>query len=157
MYTEYADSEDRSYGEYDVVFLNKDGKKLVRHFASPYIASKFVRKIRRNRKCQLISYPSLQEKIMAVVRKEQIIREISIEEFLQINQTEEIIEAFLRKITKNLADGNSVVLTGFGKFETYEMQERRSNLNGKEIIIPKRIYPKFTPGSALKREVVKEL
>ena len=59
MVTEYADN--RSHvGAYDVVFLNKDGKKLVRHCASPYIASEFVRKVRRSKKgLSLVSYPIL--------------------------------------------------------------------------------------------------
>lgn len=49
---------DSVHGENDVVFLeNKSGKRLVRQFDSPYIAEKFVNKVRRSRKLTLISYP----------------------------------------------------------------------------------------------------
>ena len=91
------------------------------------------------------------------VNKDQLVREISIEEFLPLNQTEELVDAIFDKITRNLANGNEVCITGFGKFEAVERASRKGNLNGEETEIPARIYPKFTPGAALKRAVIKEV
>lgn len=45
-------------GCFDVVFIARDsGRKLVKSFESPYLARKFVEKVRRSKKCTLVSYP----------------------------------------------------------------------------------------------------
>lgn len=50
--------ETPSIGEFDVVFLNEAGIKLVRQFTSPFLANKFIRKVRKSKKCTLVSYPT---------------------------------------------------------------------------------------------------
>ena len=47
-------------GEFDVVFIvKKTGVKLVEEFTSPYLAKKFINKVRRSKDCELISYPNV--------------------------------------------------------------------------------------------------
>lgn len=53
---EYYDRVDY-VGEFDVVFLNQKGVKLVKRFSSPYHARNFVNRARRGRKITLVSYP----------------------------------------------------------------------------------------------------
>ena len=43
-------------GFYKVCFINEKGIRLVRGFDSPYEARKFVQKIRKSRRCTLVSY-----------------------------------------------------------------------------------------------------
>lgn len=53
----YFDDE-RALGCFDVVFIVREsGVKLVKEFSSPYLASKFVNRMRRSKKCILVSYP----------------------------------------------------------------------------------------------------
>ena len=51
--------EDVPYvGINDVVFIaNDSGRKLVRQFNSPYQARAFVNKLKRSKRCTLVSYP----------------------------------------------------------------------------------------------------
>ena len=55
--TKYFEDVD-SLGCFDVVFISREsGRKLVRQFNSPVFAKQFVRKVKRSKKCDLISYP----------------------------------------------------------------------------------------------------
>ena len=59
METKYIE-EVPNVGAFDVVFISKDsGRKLVRNFDSPYLAKKFVDKLRYSKRCILVSYPEL--------------------------------------------------------------------------------------------------
>lgn len=52
----YADEVSRFY--YEVTYIvNATGTKLKRSFDSPYLAWKFVNKLRHSKKCTLVSYP----------------------------------------------------------------------------------------------------
>lgn len=43
---------------YNVTFIVKSsGEKVTRGFASPYLAQKFINKLKYSKKCSLISYP----------------------------------------------------------------------------------------------------
>lgn len=46
-----------SYSQYPVVFQNEKGVRLTREFDSPYLAARFVNKLRHSKRCTLISYP----------------------------------------------------------------------------------------------------
>jgi DNA-binding protein HU-beta len=61
-------------------------------------------------------------------------------------------EAFIAIITDSLAEGEEVVLVGFGTFAVSKRSARkgRNPQNGKEINIPARTVPKFKAGKALK-------
>lgn len=55
--THYADADVYGAGYYEVKFLNAEGVALVRYFDSPYLARKFINKVKRSKKLTLISYP----------------------------------------------------------------------------------------------------
>lgn len=42
---------------YKVVFLNEKGIRITKEFQSPYLAEKFVNKIKHSKRCRLISAP----------------------------------------------------------------------------------------------------
>lgn len=54
METKYEN--EKTTGSHLVVFINKDGTRLVRAFDSPYFAEDFIRKLKRSKKCTFISY-----------------------------------------------------------------------------------------------------
>lgn len=57
MKARYVDEPIKSGFHYTVTFLNKDRVQLARDFCSPYLAQKFVDKLRHSKTCTLISYP----------------------------------------------------------------------------------------------------
>ena len=61
----------------------------------------------------------------------------------------------LDEITKSLAKGKSVVLTGFGTFSAVRRKARtgRNPQTGATIKIPARTVPKFKAGKKLKKAV----
>lgn len=50
---EYVD-ETTIFGSNDVVFVNKKGVKLIKHFNSPFLAKKFVRKCEKGKSVRVI-------------------------------------------------------------------------------------------------------
>lgn len=68
---------------------------------------------------------------------------------------EAAINSILRAIIKELKKGNKVTLIGFGTFSVAKRAARkgRNPQTGKEIKIPARKIPKFTPGKGLKTAV----
>lgn len=45
-------------GYYKVTYIvNESGVKVVKGFDSPYLAKKLVNKLKRSKKCTLVSYP----------------------------------------------------------------------------------------------------
>ena len=65
------------------------------------------------------------------------------------------IESFVDCVTKALSEGDSVSIIGFGKFEAVKREARtgRNPATGKEMSIPAKRVPKFTPGKNLKEAV----
>ena len=56
--TSYADAADDGFGFYKVTFReNGTGRLLRRSFDSEYFCRQFVEKLKRSRKCTLLSYP----------------------------------------------------------------------------------------------------
>lgn len=66
-----------------------------------------------------------------------------------------ILDAFIETVREALEKGDKVILTGFGNFFVYERKERkgRNPKTGKEIKIPAKKIPKFTPGKMLRESV----
>lgn len=64
-------------------------------------------------------------------------------------------DALLESITETLAEGGSVMLTGFGNFSVNERAERmgRNPQTGEEVQIAAAKVPKFSAGSKLKAAV----
>lgn len=67
----------------------------------------------------------------------------------------EAVNALFDTIVARVAKGNRVTVVGFGTFLARERQARagRSPTNGKEIRIPAKTCPAFTPGQAFKDAV----
>jgi len=65
------------------------------------------------------------------------------------------VSCVLEAIKKGLKKGHAVTLVGFGTFSVGKRKARvgRNPQTGKEIKIPARKVPKFTPGKALKAAV----
>jgi DNA-binding protein HU-beta len=63
----------------------------------------------------------------------------------------EAVDAVLDTITRALANGEPVSVTGFGRFETVEQAERlaRNPQTGKAVHIAARTRPRFRPGQNL--------
>lgn len=66
--------------------------------------------------------------------------------------TEEVIDEMLEVMSKTLATGEKVVLSGFGTFEIRQRVARtgRNPRNGENIAIPKQKTPAFKTGKVLK-------
>ncbi|MBS0336883.1 MAG: HU family DNA-binding protein [Proteobacteria bacterium] len=67
----------------------------------------------------------------------------------------EAVNALFDTVVAGVAKGNRVTVVGFGTFLARKRQARtgRSPANGKEIRIPARNCPAFTPGQAFKDAV----
>ncbi len=65
------------------------------------------------------------------------------------------LEALFAGITESLANGQKATFVGFGTFSVSARKEKkgRNPKTGKEITIPSRVVPKFTPGAELKSAV----
>ena len=66
-----------------------------------------------------------------------------------------VVNAVFDVITDTLADGDSVIITGFGKFEPVTTKARtgRNPKTGEPVEIPARTTVKFRPGKSLKDQV----
>ena len=67
----------------------------------------------------------------------------------------EAVNALFDTVVSGVARGNRVTVVGFGTFlaRTRKARSGRSPANGKEIKIPARTCPAFTPGQAFKDAV----
>lgn len=70
-------------------------------------------------------------------------------------QVSMILTKVLDTITRELANGERVVLTGFGTFEVKERGERevKNPRTGEPVIVPAHKAPIFRPGTVLKEAV----
>ncbi len=70
-------------------------------------------------------------------------------------EAQEAVDAVFAAITKSLGEGDPVTLIGFGTFKVANRAARkgRNPKTGKEINIPAKTVPRFTPGKALKDAV----
>lgn len=69
--------------------------------------------------------------------------------------TSEVISSFLEEVSKSLAKGEKVILSGFGTFKLTNVKPKKGRIikTGQEIIIPAHRSARFTVGKALKRAV----
>ena len=67
----------------------------------------------------------------------------------------EAINTFLAEITKGLAKGEKVVLSGFGTFKVIKVKPKKGRIiaTGKEVNIPAHRSAKFVASKTLKRTV----
>ncbi len=87
--------------------------------------------------------------------KKEIINKVADEAGLTKKQAAAAVESFLGAVKGSLAKGDSVLLTGFGKFEV-RTRESREGINPRtleKITLPQSKYPAFKAGKALKAAV----
>ncbi len=87
--------------------------------------------------------------------KKEIITKVAEDAGLTKKQATVAVDAFLGAIEESLTNGDSVLLTGFGKFEV-RTRESREGINPRtkeKITLPKSNYPAFKAGKALKSAV----
>lgn len=72
-------------------------------------------------------------------------------------QTSEMLETTISIINKNLEDGNSINIQGFGQFETKKKGERISvnPVSKQRFLIPPKISLTFRPGQTIKDNLKK--
>lgn len=66
-----------------------------------------------------------------------------------------MLDAFIETVSQQMADGDKVVLVGFGTFQTgtRAAREGRNPRTGETIKIAATVVPKFSPGQGLKTKV----
>jgi DNA-binding protein HU-beta len=89
------------------------------------------------------------------VKKKDLVDKVAESAELSKKSAEDAVNAVLEAVSKELAQGGTVVLTGFGTFSTKKRGERegRNPKTGEPIQIPSAIVPKFTAGKTLKDAV----
>jgi integration host factor subunit alpha len=67
----------------------------------------------------------------------------------------QVIETLLKTTTQSLADGEDVLLSGFGKFSVKDKRERRGRnpSTGDDLILDARRVLTFKPSSVLSKKV----
>ena len=92
---------------------------------------------------------------MATMLKRDLVEEVAKSAKITKKEAADAIDAVFESITKALKGGDSVLLTGFGKFEVRH-RGSRPGINPKtleSIKIPARTVPVFRAGKALKASV----
>lgn len=94
---------------------------------------------------------------MARVTKKEIIELVGRKAHLPKGAVEEVINLFLDEIGRILAKGDKVILSGFGKFYTKNMNKKTVQipLTEKTVTINAHRTAKFTSGGKLRRQVMK--
>lgn len=92
---------------------------------------------------------------MAIVNKDELARGVAARSGLEVGQAKAAVDATLEEISGQIADGNEVRLTGFGKFSTSRREARqgRNPQTGETLQIAAKTVPKFSAGAELKKAV----
>lgn len=87
------------------------------------------------------------------MRKEDIVVVVSRATGISQRNAKNVIDEFLKTITKALSSGEKVTLAGFGVFEgkKYAPRTGRNPHTDEEVPIPERYVPSFRPGNRLKK------
>lgn len=74
---------------------------------------------------------------------------------LPFSRAERIVNAFLEEVSRALANGERVTVTGFGTFEVRKRKARLGRVprTGQRVQVPEHLTPAFMAGLALKRIV----
>jgi len=92
---------------------------------------------------------------MATMLKKDLVEEVSKSAKITKKEAADAVDAVFEAITKALTAGDSVLLTGFGKFEVRH-RDSRPGINPKtleSIQIPARTVPVFKAGKSLRESV----
>lgn len=92
---------------------------------------------------------------MAVVGKDELVRDVAERSGLGVGEAKRAIEATLQAIEEQMGEGNEVRLTGFGKFSVSERAARmgRNPRTGESMQIAAKSVPRFSAGAELKKAV----
>lgn len=84
--------------------------------------------------------------------KQALVDKLAEKEGITKKAADETVTLFFDSIIDSLAEGKTVQLTGFGKFETYVRAARkgRNPQTGEEIDIPAKRVPRYKSGKAVK-------
>ncbi|EAZ91621.1 Histone-like DNA-binding protein [Crocosphaera chwakensis CCY0110] len=93
------------------------------------------------------------------MNKEELVNMISAKTRLTKKETSHILDALTDTIMETVADGDKVVLVGFGTFEPRDRKERKgmNPQTGQPITIPATTVPAFSAGKLFKEKVVESL
>lgn len=92
---------------------------------------------------------------MSVITKDELAKLVAERAGLETGQAKSALEATIAEITAQLAAGNEVKFTGFGKFSTAARpaREGRNPRTGESMQIAAKTAAKFSPGAELKKAV----
>jgi DNA-binding protein HU-beta len=92
---------------------------------------------------------------MAIVNKDELARGVAERSGLEVWQAKAAVDATLVEIERQMAAGNEVRLTGFGKFSASQRaaREGRNPQTGESMQIAAKTVPKFSAGAELKKAV----
>jgi DNA-binding protein HU-beta len=92
---------------------------------------------------------------MALVGKDDLVREVAEKSGLGVGEAKRALDATLDAIGAQMAAGNEVRLTGFGKFSVSHREARtgRNPQTGESMQIAAKNVPKFSAGAELKKAV----
>ena len=92
-----------------------------------------------------------------VVSKTDLVDQIAGKLKLPKTTTSGVVNTMIEVISKEVAKGNKVQLTGFGTFSSIKRAKRtgRNPQTGKPMTIPAKKTPKFSAGKTLKDAVAK--
>jgi DNA-binding protein HU-beta len=96
-----------------------------------------------------------EEYSMAILNKNDLANEVSVESGLDSGQAKLAIEKLFELVIRHLARGDEVNIAGFGKFTVTERAARpgRNPQTGEAIAIPASQAPKFSAAGAFKTAV----
>lgn len=92
---------------------------------------------------------------MALVGKDELVRDVAERSGLGVAEAKGAVDATLKAIEAQLATGNEVRLTGFGKFSVSHREARqgRNPQTGETMQIAAKTVPRFSAGAELKKAV----
>lgn len=90
---------------------------------------------------------------MSIRTKDELAQQVAARTGLDMGKAKLAVEATIEEITAQLATGNEVKLTGFGKFSPVARSARqgRNPQTGETIQIAAKTAAKFSPGAELKK------
>lgn len=92
---------------------------------------------------------------MLSMTKKQIINLVATKAHLTKKAASEAVETFLEEVTKALAKGDKVVLSGFGTFKVTKVKDKKVIVPGtsEQRMVKGHRAPRFSPGKPLKKAV----
>ena len=92
---------------------------------------------------------------MSITSKDEFAKQVAERSGLDGSQAKRAVEATIEEITAQLAAGNEVRFTGFGKFSAVARpaREGRHPRTGESMKVAAKTAPKFNPGAELKKAV----